>query len=186
MSAGLQTLLQVFAQREVLTDGEVVEVLKAISKKIASGQSTDVDNCVKQINRFISISKLEIRGYHSPDKQRIFALINLMDDDMAKTEGAKLNPAEASILRSIFSAVAEADDYKCSIGELEHHRSKMTAAKFENLMEDLADHRWLTKVPTRGEPLFTFGPRAFTELAAHLRTMNVDVPQQIILTSTGN
>mmetsp|Transcript_2231 Transcript_2231/g.7469 ORF Transcript_2231/g.7469 Transcript_2231/m.7469 type:complete len:185 (-) Transcript_2231:69-623(-) len=181
LGTGLQALLQVFAQRQAMTKKEAEEVLKEIGREVAPGQSTDVESCVRRLNKMLKCMDLEIRGYHVRPGEQMFALINLTNDDVAKAEG-KINEKEAAVFRDVLQALAEADFHTATLGELEAHRKKMTAAKFEKFVTDLCDDRWLSKkTPDCDDLVITFGPRAYTELADHLRHMGVDPPQQITL-----
>lgn len=183
LGEGLQMLLQVFAQREVLSYDEVKGALQDIGQSVAPGQRDDVDQCLKQINKYLKTMLLEIRGYHAGNGTKKFALINVSNDDVAKDEGgAVAGPAEAAIFRNILATLAEAPEYTTLFGDLDRLRGKLSAAKFETFVDDLCRHHWLEKHEGDydEDPDITFGPRTYTELADHLRTLGVDVPQQIV------
>uniref|UniRef100_A0A7S3JSM1 Non-structural maintenance of chromosomes element 1 homolog n=1 Tax=Aureoumbra lagunensis TaxID=44058 RepID=A0A7S3JSM1_9STRA len=181
--SGHQAFLQALAQRKVMNEKQAIEVLKMIGKSgIGKNQSTDVDDVIKTINKkLIQCSELEIRGVYLAKEnggtERVFVLINPINDEIAKAEGNSISATDAALFRKVLTKIANSSDYHCALTDFD--RGQLTLRKFTTFLNVLTEQGWLEHF--HAHDTFTFGTRTFVELADHLRNMEVDVPQQIFL-----
>ncbi|KAJ8599192.1 hypothetical protein CTAYLR_007520 [Chrysophaeum taylorii] len=188
MAVGLQSFLQLMAQRKVMSENEAIDYLESISTYIAPGMASDPDAVIKQINRRLKCMDLEIRGYRVDNQDKVFALVNLVSDEVAKHEGAQLDDLHLDIFKKILFHLSEASDNAIPARDLEGYKGKLTAPKFKEFLQALCDAHWLAKEEEEDDDdddddngLVTYGPRSYLELTDNLRAVNVDTPQIIHL-----
>ncbi|KAJ1459669.1 hypothetical protein M885DRAFT_510851 [Pelagophyceae sp. CCMP2097] len=179
MASGMQTFLQVLADRKALTEKECEDVISRISASDLPMGNGKADVIIKSINTKLRFMDLEIRGYHLPNKEKMVALINLVEDDVSKMEGSQLSPAEVEVFKKILDVISKGDDFTASSSELSdklRSEAKMTAGLFGAFVQTLVDKRWLDKTGSE----VSYGPRTYLELADQLRALNVTVPQMVV------
>lgn len=120
---------------------------------------------------------LEIRGYLVRG-QKVFALINLVSDEVAKNEGSQRSDVLIDAFKDILALLAQSKEYKAGVDELEVYKGKLTTARFCEYLDSLCNDHWLTR-DEDDENLITYGPRSYLELSENLRAAGVNVPQII-------
>lgn len=120
---------------------------------------------------------LEIRGY-LVGGQKVFALINLVSDDIAKNEGSQRNDVLIDAFKNILALLAQSTEYKAAVDELEVYKGKLTTARFCEYVDSLCNDDWLAR-DEDDQNLITYGPRSYLELSENLRAAGVSVPQII-------
>ena len=137
----------------------------------------DSETVIKQINRRLKCMDLEIRGYYVGE-EKVFGLINLVNDDVAKNDGGSLDDAQLEVFKHILKQLAENAEHKAATSDLEDHRGRLTVTKFNDLIDTLCDNQWLAR---DGDELLTYGARSYLELTENLRAAGAEVPQIIHL-----
>lgn len=173
--AGLRTFLQVMAQRKVIPESEFLDYHESIEKYIEPGLPSEADALMAVLNKRLKCMDLQIRGV-CLGGERLFALINLVNDEVAKNEGSALDASQVEALKKIVAHLAESVNNTASLHDLE--RGRLPADKFLELVDQLCQAKWLAKDDADN---VTYGPRSFLELSENLRDAGVEIPQIIHL-----
>eukprot|EP00618_Florenciella_parvula_P025545 CAMPEP_0119542498 /NCGR_PEP_ID=MMETSP1344-20130328/53616_1 /TAXON_ID=236787 /ORGANISM="Florenciella parvula, Strain CCMP2471" /LENGTH=186 /DNA_ID=CAMNT_0007586727 /DNA_START=71 /DNA_END=631 /DNA_ORIENTATION=+ len=167
-----QALLQLLMTKRALTDHEAQLALTDSAALGHGSPGDDVSHAFKIINRSLKMMNLEVRSTIMPgsdDNQLVHAVVNLVNDDIAKMNGTKLQPAELDVYKQAVQLIGQADESFIDVQALQVPTLKK--AQMAQVLQHLVAHRWLEL--EEGTDNLSVGPRSYLELPDFLESNQI-------------
>ncbi|KAE9035354.1 hypothetical protein PR002_g7624 [Phytophthora rubi] len=164
-------LLQRIMAAGAMEDQEV----RRLARKLTGEDLTaaDVDNMVKKVAENIRPFALDMRRGMYDDGKMYLAVVNT-SNDLLTAFGSNFKPWEIVFLRKAMEEIVDTEEGALEEAYLYNLRENANINEVEELLRKLTAEKWLAPsavpMPTRS---FTLGPRAYLELIAFLRDMQI-------------
>ncbi|CAH0475395.1 unnamed protein product [Peronospora belbahrii] len=152
------------------------EKVQRLARKLTGEEMTlsDVNQLVNSIADSIRPFALDVRRGMFDDGKMYLAVVNTGNDSLAAF-GSNYKPWEIVFLRKAMEEIVDTEKGALEESRLYNLRiSPITLNEVEELLRKLTAEKWLAssgaQLPTRS---FTLGPRAYLELVAFLRDLQV-------------
>ncbi|EGZ24198.1 hypothetical protein PHYSODRAFT_487732 [Phytophthora sojae] len=164
-------LLQRIMAAGAMEDQEV----RRLARKLTGEDLTasDVDDMVKKVAENIRPFALDMRRGMYDDGKMYLAVVNTSNDSLTAF-GSNFKSWEIVFLRKVMEEIVDTEEGALEEAYLFNLRENTKIDEVEELLRKLTAEKWLAPsavpMPTRS---FTLGPRAYLELIAFLRDMQI-------------